>query len=394
MKKYFFRCINCDKTYHDIKFMYTCPDCYNPLSDGPPRGYLKIEYDYNRIGSRKPELSIKILEELLPINSLSSFPKLKVGNTPLYDLTENLGLTETGCFLFAKDDSQNPTFSYKDRASALVSAYAKEEGIDEIAAASTGNAGSSIAGICANQGQKAIVFVPASAPDAKLTQIQLYGAELVRISGTYDEAFEASLRYSEETGCFNRNTGYNPLTVEGKKTASFELADELESIDRVFVPVGDGVIISGIFKGFEDLLKCGVIDRIPEIIAVQSHKSNNLITNLNCDEFSANACSTVADSISVEIPRNFYMAKYYIKKYKCRSIIVTDEEILEASSKLCSKAGIFSEPAGAASLAGFLRFSEMYDNSGINVILLTGSGLKDIKTMQNYLTKEKEGRHE
>ncbi len=394
MEKYFFRCINCGKSFHNIKFMYTCPDCYESRSDEPPKGYLKMEYKYSEIIEKHHNINDDLLLDLLPIESLASFPALNVGDTPLYDISTNLGLSDGNCKLYAKDDSQNPTFSYKDRASALVSAFAKEQGIDSIVAASTGNAGSSIAGICANQNQKAIVFVPASAPEAKLTQIQLYGAELVRVKGTYDQAFDESLKYSEETDCFNRNTGYNPLTVEGKKTSAFELANELESIDRVFVPVGDGVIISGVFKGFEDLVKCGVISKFPEIIAVQSKQSSNLINNLCTDKFISEECTTAADSISVAIPRNFYMARDYISRYNCRTVLVSDPEILKASSELCSKTGLFSEPAGATSYAGFKRFSEIYDNSGINVILLTGSGLKDIKTMQRFLNQQKEGINE
>ncbi len=394
MEKYFFRCINCGKSFHDVNFMYTCPECYESRFDQPPKGYLKMEYKYSEISEKHSCIDKELLLDLLPLKSLASLPTLNVGNTPLYDITHNLSLSDNNCRLYAKDDSQNPTFSYKDRASALVSAFAKEQGIDSIVAASTGNAGSSIAGICANQNQKAIVFVPASAPEAKLTQINLYGAELIRVNGTYDQAFDESLRYSEKTGCFNRNTGYNPLTVEGKKTAAFELVAELESIDRIFVPVGDGVIISGVFKGFEDLIKCGMAKKIPEIIAVQSIQSSNLVNNLSSDQFNSEECTTVADSISVAIPRNFYMARDYINRYNCRTVLVSDSEILDASAELCRKTGLFSEPAGASSYAGFKRYCELYDNSGVNVILLTGSGLKDIKTMQRYLNQQKEGINE
>ncbi len=196
---------------------------------------------------------------------------------------QKLGKENLGFDLYLKDDSQNPTFSFKDRASYIVSAFAKENGINTIVAASTGNAGSSIAGICASQNQKAIVMVPASAPIAKLTQIVMYGATIIPVKGTYDNAFDLSIEASNQFGWYNRNTAYNPLTIEGKKTVSFEIFDQMKETlpDRIFVPVGDGVIISGVYKGFEDLLKLGFIEKIPTIVAVQSSGSDNLIRNID-----------------------------------------------------------------------------------------------------------------
>ena len=164
---------------------------------------------------------------LLPIDSIDSLPPLRVGNTPLYPVSELDG-KRLPFSLHLKDDSQNPTWSFKDRASALVSAYAEENRLGTIVAASTGNAGSSLAGICASQQQRAVIIVPEKAPLAKLTQIIMYGATLVPVKGTYDEAFDLSVKATEEFGWYNRNTAYNPLTIEGKKTVSFELFDQME----------------------------------------------------------------------------------------------------------------------------------------------------------------------
>ena len=183
-----------------------------------------------------------------------SLPKLRIGKTPLYSVNK-LDDAILPFHVHLKDDSQNPTYSFKDRASAIVSAFAKENKHGVIVTASTGNAGSSLAGICASQGQKAIIIVPETAPVAKLTQIIMYGAVVVPVKGTYDEAFDLSVRATEVFGWYNRNTAFNPLTIEGKKTVSFELFEDLgfKIPDRIFVPVGDGVIISGVYKGFEDL---------------------------------------------------------------------------------------------------------------------------------------------
>jgi len=375
--------------------MYLCPSCQDKNSpDQPPLGVLKVIYDYDSILSsflgKAPfdALAGDDFLPLLPIHKLSSLPMLRVGNTPIYKIMES---NEKGDSfeVFLKDDSQNPTFSFKDRASAIVSAWAKENGIHTIVAASTGNAGSSLAGICASQGQQSVIFVPATAPIAKLTQIVMYGARIIPVAGTYDQAFDLSVEASLRFGLYNRNTAFNPFTIEGKKTVSFELFSQLgkQLPDRVFVPVGDGVIISGVYKGFEDLLNLGIIERMPVIVAVQAAGSSNLIHNLNAEVFNALPSTTLADSISVDIPRNFHMAAKYLKTYAGEWITVTDLEILEASLKLSRTAGIFSEPAAAAAFAGLLRYKSetRLINGSRNVVLLTGSGLKDLKSVQTLI---------
>ncbi|MBI9066230.1 MAG: pyridoxal-phosphate dependent enzyme, partial [Salinivirgaceae bacterium] len=253
-----------------------------------------------------------------------------------------------------------------------------------------GNAGSSLAGICASQGQKAIVFVPANAPAAKLTQILMYGAKLVPVDGTYDDAFDLSIEASREFGWFNRNTAFNPLTIEGKKTVSFEIFEHFNGTipDYIFVPVGDGVIISGIYKGFEDLLLLNLIDKIPTIVAVQSEGSNNIISNISKPDFTYKSSSTIADSISVDIPRNFYMAKQYINDYKGKVVEVCDNEIMKASVLLSKETGLFAEPAAAAAMAGFLHLkSELKNNNLSSLVLLTGSGLKDLAAVSKHIIK-------
>ena len=386
--KFIYQCSDCGKQIPAGEITYLCPACSAMQLPGqPPLGVLKVIYNYVALS----ELSFRELEEnnfldLLPLNELKSFPNLRVGNTPLYEINVLDGITND-FELYLKDDSQNPTFSFKDRASAVVSAFAKENGIETIVAASTGNAGSSLAGICAAQGQKAIIFVPVTAPKAKLTQIMMYGATLVPINGNYDMAFDLSVEASKRFGWYNRNTAYNPLTIEGKKTVSFEIYGQLkENIpDFIFVPVGDGVIISGVYKGFEDLLQLGIIERMPVIIAVQAAGSNNLIENIGKDEFQSVPSNTIADSISVDIPRNFHMAEGYITKYHGQTITVTDDDIMKASSILAKNTGIFTEPAAAAAFAGFLdhKNRNLIPKSSTNVVLLTGCGLKDLNAVQS-----------
>ncbi len=389
--KYHYKCINCGTQYESNEVQYLCPECnkQNNISS-PPKGVLKTIYNYEKIANTEDFISLKQNNflNLLPIEDIQSMPNLRIGNTPLYSI-DNFKNTDLPFDLYLKDDSQNPTFSFKDRASALVSAYAKENGIDTIVAASTGNAGSSLAGICAAQKQKAIILVPESAPKAKLTQIVMYGAKIIPVKGTYDDAFDLSIKASKEFGWYNRNTAYNPLTIEGKKTVSYELYEQLNFTvpDRIFVPVGDGVIISGVYKGFEDLLKLNIIDKMPCIVGVQSKGSDNLIRNIGQKHFEIKVSNTLADSISVDIPRNFYMAQDFIQKYNGETLTIEDKDILKASSALAKNTGLFAEPAAAAAFAGFLAYFErkIINNNSKNVILLTGSGLKDINSVKDLI---------
>ena len=169
--KFKYKCQDCKAEYDNREIIYLCPVCSQENDEKlPPKGVLRCEYDYASISEMDvDELIQNDFFELYPIENLSSLPSLKVGNTPLYSFPYEMN--GESIQLFLKDDSQNPSYSFKDRASAMVSAFAKEHNITKIVAASTGNAGSSIACIAANQGQEAIVMVPESAPLAKLTQI-------------------------------------------------------------------------------------------------------------------------------------------------------------------------------------------------------------------------------
>ncbi|MDP8200658.1 MAG: threonine synthase [Candidatus Tenebribacter burtonii] len=395
--KYHFECTTCGAKYEQDEVTYLCPICEKEnKNDQPPKGILKTLYDYKKIKNSAKwhklfdKIKAKEYRELLPINSERSLSWLKVGKTPLYEINSKSFKNLKGEFtILLKDDSQNPTFSFKDRASDLVCAFAKEQKIDTIVAASTGNAGSSLAGICASQKQKAIIFAPASAPKAKLTQILMYGAQLIPVDGTYDDAFDLSIEATNKFGWYNRNTAYNPFTIEGKKVVSFEIFQQMKQKipDRIFVPVGDGCIISGVFKGFEDLLKIGLIRKIPTIIAVQSEKSDNIVRNLENEKFITKPSTTIADSIAVDIPRNYWMTRKFMEQYSGESIIVSDKEIISASKMLSNNTGIFSEPAAATAFAGMIKYSEkgLIDENSKNVILLTGSGLKDLNSVQGII---------
>ncbi|MBN1338400.1 MAG: threonine synthase [Bacteroidales bacterium] len=383
--KYRFECTTCGKDCGSDNIVYLCPDCGSRNRKGlPPKGILKTVYDYAGLihsGIDFTALKQSNFAELMPVKSPDSLPPLRIGNTPLYEIKSLSGkpLSHT---LFLKDDAQNPTWSFKDRASSLVSAFAKEQGVNRIITASTGNAGSSLAGICASQNQEAVVLVPEKAPVGKLVQIMMYGARLIPVEGTYDDAFDLSVEATCKYGWYNRNTAFNPITIEGKKTVSFEIFEQLGlSIpSRIFIPAGDGVILSGVYKGFEDLMKSGIISEIPIMVAVQAEGSPNLVRNIGKESFSSFGSNTLADSISVDVPRNFYMASDYLLKYHGEWLTVNDDSILAASGMLAAETGLFAEPASAAAFAGYLHYKDngLAGEGSRNVVLLTGSGLKDI----------------
>ena len=355
-----------------------CPECSSTHKSGQPlNGVLEVELS-GTLESNDPL-------EFLPVEG-QYFPAIPVGNTPLWQpekLQKIYGFPE----LYLKDDGVNPTGSLKDRASFLVAAFARKHGIREVVVASTGNAGSSMAGVGAAAGLKVKLFLPKTAPPAKMIQALQYGADLVLADKNYDQAFSLSLEYSKRRGGMNRNTAYNPMTIEGKKTVSIEIFKQLKKApDHVFVSVGDGVIMSGVYKGFRDLLQLGRIDKIPVVHAVQASGSDAICRAMESGDFDGQAESpvraakTVADSISVDTPSNGHLALKNLKAFGGHCFTVTDEEILCAQKELSSTCGLFSEPAAATAYAGFLKQKAALDSNETCVVLLTGNGLKDINS--------------
>lgn len=370
-------CSGCGTQYEITKELMLCPACREENLEGKPiKGILKVQLPAALQNSKTENESFDI-HDYLPIQK-EYFPNLPVGNTPLihaYNLQSELGFNN----IYLKFDGTNPTGSYKDRASFLVSAFAKKFALNEIVLASTGNAASSMAGIAAAAGQKAFIFMPSTAPKAKLVQCLQYGATLIPIQGDYDKAFDLSLKFSKQTGFLNRNTAYNPMTIEGKKTSAFELISQLKNINYVFLPAGDGVVLSGVIKGFLDLQYIGLIKHIPKIIAVQADGSRFLFDAFYSDKWNMkHKADTIADSISVNVARNGYCAVADLKVVDGNVVLVSDDDILSAQKLLSQKTGIFCEPSSAASFAGFVKIKETISKDAKVVCLLTGHGLKDV----------------
>jgi len=371
-------------------FIYLCPDCGKAEKQKPLDGVLSIEYEYDKIKteiSRNDFLSLEsgkfwLYPYLWPID----FQKIttKLLNRLILPADNLLSYQINDRNILILDETRNPTLSYKDRASSLVALKALEMGVTEISAASTGNAGSSLAGICARLGLQSHIFVPKNIPEAKRIQIEAYGADLVVVDGDYDLAFDTCLEVSYENNWYNRNTAYNPLTIEGKKSAAFDIFIQTEGNipDIIFIPAGDGVIISGIYKGFTELLKLGWINKLPQLVGVQSQKSDAIVRYVEQGTFEYKSADTIADSISAGAPRNLYMAAETITKSKGKAIAVSDEDILLAQKEFIRETGILCEPSSAATYAAFkqMRGEDFLENKSV-LLLITGNGLKDTESL-------------
>ncbi|HTP11377.1 MAG TPA: threonine synthase, partial [Anaerolineae bacterium] len=285
-----------------------------------------------------------------------------------------------------KDDGRLPTASFKDRASAIAVVKGRERKADIITTASTGNAAAALSGLCASVGQRNVIFVPQSAPPAKIAQLLVFGSTVMLVRGTYDDAFELCLQASKEFGWYNRNTGYNPYMSEGKKTATLEICEQLgwDAPDRIFVSVGDGCIIGGLHKGLKDLMALGWINKMPKLMGVQAAGSAALYeawrTNMSAMDMQPIDAQTIADSISAGLPRDRIKALAAVRETDGAYIKVSDEEILAAIPVLGRSAGVFAEPAGAASYAGLVKAvaDGLVNPNERIVVLVTGNGLKDV----------------
>jgi threonine synthase len=379
-----YSCIACDATQPADFDGFLCPSC---------GGNLDIRYDYDAVDQEFGGVEgIFRYAILLPVTDPGASLPLRIGGTPLYAATrlgESVGIGN----LYLKDDTGNPSASIKDRASAVALQRAVDTGAETVAVASTGNAGSSTACLAAAMGLRAVVFVPEDTPVAKLTQSLAYGAIVLAVRGSYDDAYDLCLRASQEFGWYNRSTGFNPFTREGKKTCSFEIWEQLGRVpDRVIVPTGDGNILSGIWKGWRDLRAAGFIDRVPRIDCAQSNGSAAI--SLAVERLRATGADpdwesfvlegvdadTVADSISVDRPRDGLAAVKAVIESGGKAVTVPDNEILDAIRDIAGTSGIFAEPAAAASWAAAKRMlrEKKIAADEVVVCLMTGNGLKDI----------------
>jgi threonine synthase len=387
-----YRCSLCGTDYDSGEAIYNCRACGGNLD-------IRLDYDSLRRGLDPREIlhspipSLWRYLPLLPVSSPGGFetPLGSAGFTPVFALPALAAQLSLRHFR-VKDESRNPTASFKDRASAVVVARAREVGAQVIVTASSGNAGAALAGMAAAAEMRAVILVPRTAPPAKVAQLLIFGAQVFLVDGTYDDAFDLSLQAAQEFGWYSRNTGFNPFTAEGKKTAAFEIWEWWQAAKAgnpalagrrlsVFVAVGDGNIISGIQKGFKDLAALGWLDDAPRLFGVQAEGANSVYRAFaaGSEQVLPVQADTLADSIAVGLPRDGVRAVRAALETGGAYLSVTDEEILRAIPAL-GRAGVFAEPAGAAAQAGLekaLRLGWFQPDDPV-LVINTGSGLKDV----------------
>ena len=376
--------------------------------DEGPKALLSALYDFESMKKtfpsslKSPTLGMFRYMPFLPINPNSELPNVQVGGTPLIPVPEQRSPFKIQ--LWIKDEGREPTSSFKDRASALVCVKAKELGKDVVVTASSGNAAAATSAMACCLGIKAVIFVPAHAPPAKVLQNRLFGAKVFLVEGPYDNAVAAAMKSAEKFGWYNRSTGFNPYTIEGKKTVSFEICEQFGGIhsqenliecswgklgqfmapDAIVVSVGDGNIVSGVHKGLKELFQAGLINKIPRIICVQAEGSNPLykcwLNNEDPSIIPTVDTTTCADSIACGTPNDPIRAVRAARETGGAYVQVSDEEILNAIPEMARCSGVFAEPASACAWAGIHKAEkEGYLKPNEKVVMIsTGNGLKDI----------------
>jgi threonine synthase len=384
-----YRCSLCGTEYTPDQVTYTC------IKDG---GNLDVILDYDAIRKKFQVEDIISREDnslwrylpLIPVADPGGAGTVLrgAGWTPVYSppvLMEKLGLNR----LWIKDEGKNPSASFKDRASSVVIARARQIKAEVVVTASTGNAGAALACMAAAVNHKAVIFAPKSAPPAKVAQLLIFGAQVILVDGNYDSAFDLTIEAAGEFGWYCRNTGYNPFTAEGKKTAAFEIWENIilplngsRKTPVVFVSVGDGNIISGIHKGFKDLIELGWLEQMPRIFGIQATGSAAIANayNAGTETIDPVSATTMADSISVDLPRDGVRAVRAATQTNGKYLLVEDSEIYTAIADL-GAVGIFAEPAGATAYAGLKKaVAEGFIVTDDPVVVMnTGSGLKDVR---------------
>jgi threonine synthase len=378
------KCVVCG-VLHTTRVAYTCPVC-------GIEGILDVQYDYPGIAKRLTRRRLASrhdtthwrYRELLPIRMDAALPDLSVGWTPVTfagALARHLALKT----LYLKDDGRNPTGSLKDRASAIGVVKAREKRQRIVACASTGNAASSLAGMAASLGLRSVIFVPERAPEPKVTQLLVFGATVLRVRGSYQQAFLLCQRACERWGWYNRNCAINPYLVEGKKTAGLEILEQLnwQPPDWVAVSVGDGCTIAGVWKAFREMKILGLINRTPRMLGVQAEGAAPVTAAFRSGEpLQPVAPQTIADSIAVGVPRNWRKAVLAVRESGGSMVNTSDDEILEAMRSIGRFTGIFAEPAAATAVAGVRRAAEegIIGRRASVLAVVTGNGLKDIRS--------------
>ena len=375
------RCVRCKKEFDPRKITYTCDQCGETLD---------VVYDYRAVAEKvqRSELEdrhgslCERYRDLLPVSDNAVPPGLGEGQTPALKcntIGDGLGTPN----LYVKDETQNPTGVFKDRASVIAVGKAIEFGRRTVALASTGNAAASLAAYAARASLQSFVFVPERTPVQKVSQSIAYGANIVQVKGDYDQTFDLMVEACNQFGWYNCSPAVNPFRTEGKKTIAYEVCEQFnwEPPDWIVVPTGNGCNLAGIWKGFREFYKLGLIQQTPGMVAIQAGGADPLVSAYKKKKAILEPvhADTLAGAIAIGRPRNFLKAFISLEESHGIAESVTDDEIVEAQILLARNEGIFSEPGAAASLAGVIKLVDIgtIDRKDGICCIITGSGLKD-----------------
>lgn len=396
-----FRCVNCKRIFPLRSQFFVCPKCGLQKIKGISviRGITEVEYDYDALATcinkeqfAKRPFSLWRYRELLGFSEEDTVVSIGEGGTPLVKcrrLADALGIKN----LWLKNETQNPTHSFKDRESVLAVTMGLQEHASRVSCVSSGNAAASLAAYAARAGLECFVFTPATASGPKIHQCAVYGAKTLLMNATYEEIFEPyieTLRGLEIVEC---SSGYNRFRTEGDKTIAYEICEQLgwRSPSWIIDNVGNGTHLYGMWKGFRELSKLGLIRYLPRMAAagpsggspiVKGFKEGIALPLTTCRK-------SIADALAGRWGYDAPLALNALKESSGHAEYVSDNEILEAMRLLAGLEGIFAEPSGAACIAGLLKMlrTGVVDSREDIVCVITGSGLKEPKLSRRISKK-------
>jgi threonine synthase len=385
------QCRECRKEY-EPQFRYVCEDCFGPLD--------VLYNEDNIIGVNKHTFESREKTywryfELLPIADRSNIVSLNAGLTPLQaadKLGPKLGLKN----LYIKNDSVNPTFSFKDRPAGVAVSRANETKLKAVGCASTGNLAAATAAHAAKAGLPCYIFAPSDIEHVKIAQALSYGAEFVAVEGTYDDANRLASIIGDKKGIGVVNINMRPYYVEGSKTLAYEVTEQLgwQVPDSLVIPVGSGAMLNAICKGFEELHSLGLIGSLKnmKIIAAQPHGCAPVVDAFkrNSDEvIPVERPETIAKSLAIGDPGDGIYVLKRLKQYNGIAEEASDEEIADGIMLLAQTEGIFTEPAGGVSVAVLRKLVEedKIEKDERTVCYVTGNGLKATEAIIGLLPK-------
>ena len=388
MQKTHLQCRECKKEY-DPTFKYICDECFGPLD---------VHYNFPSLTKNtfvNREQTYWRYFELLPITDKSNIVSINAGMTPLVKaekLGKEIGLNN----LYIKNDSVNPTFSFKDRPAGVAVSKAKEFGLGSVGCASTGNLASATAAHAAKAGFPCYIFAPSDIEHAKIAQALSYGSHYIAVDGTYDDANRIAAQVGDSKGVGVVNINMRSYYVEGSKTLAYEVAEQLnwQVPDQLVVPTGSGAMLNAICKGFEELETVSLVDKVSQMHmnCAQPNGCAPIVTAFkknNIDVVPVERPDTVAKSLAIGDPGD---GRYVLKRLKQFNGIAEEsnnKEILDAILLLAKTEGIFTEPAGGVSVAVLKKMVEQgqIDKNEITVCYVTGNGLKATESLMEVLPK-------